>query len=171
MGSTTAELKRLNALRSDYVQVGQELKLPAAAAPAPAEAAHSPASPAPAAPASVKTPEGAVTHEVKPGETIGAIARKYHVRTQDLLVANNIGDPKKIRPGQVLVIPGGAASASPAVAPTTETPAGPAPAMTNASSSVPPPPPANPPVVDAGQKSQTDVPVIKVDDSSEAKTP
>jgi LysM repeat protein len=124
----------------------------------------------------VKTPEGAVTHEVKAGETIGAIARKYHVKAQDLLVANNIADPGKIRAGQVLVIPGGAASASvapssaakprPAVKPSPATPAGPAPATAGADTSATPPPD-----LDSGVKQQGDVPVIKVDDSSDTKTP
>jgi LysM repeat protein len=129
----------------------------------------------------VKTPEGAVTHEVKAGETIGAIARKYHVKTQDLLVANNIADPGKIRAGQVLVIPGGAASGaasasvapssaskpSPAVKPSSAKPAGPAPATAGADTSAVTPPPD----LDSGVKQQGDVPVIKVDDSSDTKTP
>ena len=186
VGSTTAELKQLNNLRSDYVQVGLELKLPAGSAPV-AEAVHNPPavemthSPS-AAPASVKTPEGAVTHEVKPGETVGAIARKYHVKTQDLLVANNIADPRKIRAGQVLVIPGGSASGattsvttsnpsatpSPAVRPTPGAPGGPAPATANSDTSAAP---ANATDLDAGAKTPADVPVIKVDDGSDTKTP
>ncbi len=188
IGSTSAELKRYNNLRSDYVQVGQELKLPSGPVPAPAAAPAAPAVPA-AAPASqpaeaasnraasVKTPEGAVTHEVKPGETVGAIAKKYHVKTQDLLVANNIGDPKKIRPGQVLVIPGGGAAetATAPVAPSLAAPAGPAPAAAASASSsetsVQPPPAAAGQDLDAGLKTQGEVPVIKADDAGATKAP
>jgi len=189
-GSTTAELKQLNDLKSDYVLVGQELKLPSGSAPAPEEAKVS--RPAPAAgtharpvkttegasasrAASVKTPDGAVTHEVKPGETVGAIAKKYHVRTQDLLVANNIADPRKIQSGQILVIPGGAATgtASPTVAPSIAAPAGPAPASGASASdtSAAPAQPANNQDLDTGLKPQGAVPVIKVDDAGETKTP
>ena len=125
--------------------------------------------------ASVKTPEGAVTHEVKPGETVGAIAKKYHVRTQDLLVANNIADPRKIQSGQILVIPGGAATgtASPTVAPSIAAPAGPAPASGASASdtSAAPAQPANNQDLDTGLKPQGAVPVIKVDDAGETKTP
>jgi N-acetylmuramoyl-L-alanine amidase len=175
-GSTTSELKRINNLRSDYVHVGQELKLPSGSGPLPAETAVSkPVTTAsqPAASgshaASVKTPEGAVTHEVKPGETLGVIARKYHVRTQDLLVANNIADPRKIRPGQSLVIPGGAATepAGPAVATSAAAPAGTAPATANSETSAPPPAQD----LDSGLKPQGEVPVIKADDAGETKAP
>ena len=125
--------------------------------------------------ASVKTPDGAVTHEVKPGETVGAIAKKYHVRTQDLLVANNIADPRKIQSGQILVIPGGAATgtASPTVAPSIAAPAGPAPASGASASdtSAAPAQPANNQDLDTGLKPQGAVPVIKVDDAGETKTP
>jgi LysM repeat protein len=172
-GSTTAELKRLNSLKSDYVQVGRELKLPAGSAPAAMEAKRNPPMAPPAGPASVKTPEGAQTYEVKPGETLGAIAHKFHVKTQDLLVANNIADPRKIRPGQNLVIPAGGASAATGavVKPSVAAPAAPAPATANATTSVAVPPPATPPVLDAGAKAPGEVPVIKVDDSSDTKTP
>lgn len=158
--------------------VGQELKLPSGPAPAPAETkASRPAPSASPRAASVKTPEGAVTHEVKPGETVGAIAKKYHVRTQDLLVANNIADPRKIQAGQILVIPGGAAgSASPAVAPSMAAPAGPAPAASTSGASTsdtstPLAQPANNQDLDSGLKPQGAVPVIKVDDTGETKTP
>jgi len=171
-GTTTAELKRLNSLRSDYVQVGRELKLPTGSVPAAMEPAHYAPS-APTGPASVKTPEGAQTYEVKPGETLGAIARKFHVKTQDLLVANNIADPRKIRPGQNLVIPAGgaAAAAGSAVKPSPAAPAASVPAVATTDTSGATPPSANPPELDTGPKTQADVPVIKVDDSSETKAP
>jgi len=172
MGTTSAEIKRANNLSSDYVQVGQELRLPgesAAAAAAPAGGSAPAASPA----APVKKAEGSVVHVVKPGETLGAIARKYQVKTQDLLVANNISDPRKIRAGQELVIPGytavGGAPGTGATAPAAPvaTPAGnapaasPAPATTSAAANVPPPDQD----LDAGLKPQENVPVIKIEDA------
>jgi LysM repeat protein len=173
-GTTTAELKRVNSLRSDYVQVGQELKLPVGSAPATGEAI---APPPPATPsvsaAPVKKPDGSVIHVVKPGETLGAIARKYQVKVSDLAVANNIADPKKIRPGQELVIPGftavgGAAPATaPAASPATMT----TPAITVPAAPTTPPAPPPDQDLDAGLKPQNNVPVIKVDDTGAAKTP
>jgi LysM repeat protein len=47
-----------------------------------------------------------VKHVVRPGETLGAIARKYQVKVGEIATANNISDPAKIRPGMELVIPG-----------------------------------------------------------------
>ena len=183
-GSTTAELKQINNLRSDYVQVGQELKLPSGSAPAAMEAAHNPPPAAPAGPSTVKTPEGAVTHEVKAGETVGVIARKYHVKTQDLLVANNIADPRKIRAGQILVIPGATASSAAVSASSPgfrrarpsavrrRRPARSLPLrLTEARRPCSPCAGEAPGISDSGMKPQADVPVIKVDDSPETKTP
>ena len=176
-GTTTAELKRVNDLKSDYVRVGQELKLPSGAAPAAGATVVSPSATALSASAApVKKPEGSVIHVVKAGETLGAIARKYQVKVSDLAVANNIADPKKIRPGQELVIPGftavgGTTPAAPATAPAASpsaaaTPAAPAPTPPT----TPPPPPPDQDL-DAGLKPQNNVPVIKVDDTGAAKTP
>jgi len=178
-GSTTAELKRLNGLRSDYVQVGRELKLPSGSAPVATVPAHMPSPATPAGSSSVKTPEGAQTYEVKPGETLGAIARKFHVKTQDLLVANNIADPRKIRPGQNLVIPAGGSSAPASAAakpgsvaaPANPVPASAAPTAATSPAAAAPTAAAAPAELDTGAKPSADVPVIKVDDAPEVKTP
>ena len=200
--TTQTELMKANHLTSSSVLGnGKKLIIPgkgAAADSAPAsteaargpsasvEPAHTPAAATPTGPTSVKVPAGAVTHEVKKGETVGGIAKKYHVKVSDLEVANNIADPGKIFAGQVLVIPGGtntsatrssaakpsaAAKPKPAVKPSPATPAGPAPVTANTATSAATPPPANAPDLDAGGKPQVEVPVIKVDDSSETKAP
>ncbi len=44
-------------------------------------------------------------HEVKRGETLAGIARAHGLSTEALLRANRGVDPKKLRPGQTLVIP------------------------------------------------------------------
>jgi LysM repeat protein len=71
-----------------------------------------------------------VKHIVKPGETLGAIARKYQVKMGEIATANNISDPAKIRPGMELIIPGwqtpaakGAKAGSKGAAKAAETPA------------------------------------------------
>jgi uncharacterized protein YcbK (DUF882 family) len=47
-----------------------------------------------------------VTHIVQRGHTIETIAHRYHVTEKAIIDANHLGDPKHLRPGQTLVIPG-----------------------------------------------------------------
>ncbi|MEB2312000.1 MAG: LysM peptidoglycan-binding domain-containing protein [Polyangiaceae bacterium] len=49
--------------------------------------------------------EGLRTHQVAPGQTLGAIAKRYHVSIAALCGANGIERRAPIRPGQKLVIP------------------------------------------------------------------
>lgn len=159
-----AELAAANNLKSSSVlHVGQKLIIPsksskgAAAAPAPT-----------AAPMAQDKPSGdTMKHVVKPGETLGAIARMYHIKAGEIAVANNITDPKKIQPGQELVIP--AKSGSERVAKGARTKVeGP-----GAAPSQPSQPPAAEQDLDAGLKpsSTTDVPAVKIDDGTTAPQP
>jgi LysM repeat protein len=148
-GTTTAALKELNALKSDTVRAGQELKLPAGAA------MHEVASaPADAALPAAKPSGDSVTYTVKPGETLSAIAKKFEVRSGDIAKENNITDPAKVRAGMTLVIPGWKApksakpAATAAAAPVSKVPA----------------PDQD---LDAGLKPATavEIPVIKIEDA------
>lgn len=56
-------------------------------------------------------------HVVQSGETLSAIAQRYNVSLSSLVDANAIVNPSAIQAGQTLVIPGGAASASPGYSP------------------------------------------------------
>jgi uncharacterized protein YcbK (DUF882 family) len=47
-----------------------------------------------------------VTHVVQRGHTIETIAHRYHVTVKAIVDANHLKDPKHLKPGQVLVIPG-----------------------------------------------------------------
>jgi LysM repeat protein len=158
-GLTKAELASANHLKTSAVlHVGQKLIIPskpaatpaASATAAPAAAPMAEQSPAPGAPTTEAT-----KHTVKSGETLGGIARKYGVRQGDIAVANNITDPRKIQPGQELIIPAHTTAASKSKG------AGSTPAKT------PDAAPADQDL-DAGLKpaSTTDVPVVKIDDSS-----
>lgn len=63
-------------------------------------------SPTPDAPHFVSTTEQAAqTYEVRPGDTLGAIAEALGVSVQDLIAANHLSDPDHLDVGQVLVIP------------------------------------------------------------------
>ncbi len=70
------------------------LVVPALARPGAAQAVHS--------------PQQAVAHVVRPGETLTTIARAYHVTVEAIARANNLVNPDRIYAGQTLVIPGGA---------------------------------------------------------------
>lgn len=107
--SSVAEIAAANNLRtSATVRVGQKLIIPATSVAGsstqvqPAESTPV-AAPAPATP---RASGEAVKHIVRPGETLGAIARKYQVKVGDIATANNISDPARIRPGMELTIPG-----------------------------------------------------------------
>lgn len=58
-----------------------------------------------------------LTHVVQKGEYLQSIAQRYGVSVADVLALNNISDPNKIYPGQVLKIPP-RSSKSPTPAPT-----------------------------------------------------
>lgn len=46
-----------------------------------------------------------IVHIVKPGDTVWELAiKRYHVHPEDILRQNNISDPRKIQPGDQLVI-------------------------------------------------------------------
>lgn len=57
--------------------------------------------------ASVKPSAAKGTHTIASGETLGGIAAKHHVTVGALKSANHISDERKLRVGQVLVIPSG----------------------------------------------------------------
>ncbi len=115
---TVSDLATANNLKAGAsVRLGQKLIIPgkamspgsAAARTADLSTAKAPLAAAAPAP---KGSADAVKHTVKPGETLGAIARKYQVKKNDIAVANNITDPAKIYPGMELIIPGWQAPAT-----------------------------------------------------------
>ena len=104
-GLDTAAVLAANGLASDAViRPGHVLALTPAAAPAP---------PAPAAPEAAPR-----THEVRPGDTVSAIARANGVSLDAVLSANGLTRASIIYPGDVLRIPADS-SAPAAVAPAT----------------------------------------------------
>lgn len=67
-----------------------------------------PAAPAqpPAAEPTVPAPAEIRSYTIAPGDTLGAIAARLGVGERALAAANGIRDPRRLRPGQVLEIPG-----------------------------------------------------------------
>lgn len=101
-GSTVSTVRSLNNIDGDTIFVGQTLTVPggaSAAGVAPETRAAAPV-------------EGA-RYTVQRGDTPGAIARRYGIAANTLMQANGITDPRKMRVGQELVIPGVAGGSAP----------------------------------------------------------
>jgi len=64
-------------------------------------------------PAAVLAQGGQTTHTVQAGENLSRIALKYGTTVQAIVQANNITNPNLIVVGQVLIIPGAVAAATP----------------------------------------------------------
>ena len=108
-GVSVTSIKSLNKLKNDKVTLGQELILPAGNNSAAALTASPGADTSTNPPSALKannTATSASKYVVKQGESLGQIAKKNGVKLSDLAAANNISDPKKIHPGQELIIPG-----------------------------------------------------------------
>lgn len=165
--TTAATLRSLNGLAGDNLRIGQVLQLPGNGATAARSPALPPPPPAPVASvAAAVAPAGPGVHTVAQGESAESIARRYKISVGELARANQLTDPRKIRIGQLLTIPGaGAASASrPAPSLVPEIAAQPEPAPIPAPDPVPtaPAPGAD---LDAGLPANMgDAPVIRVDE-------
>ena len=72
-----------------------------------ADASEGRASAAPASPSAKETPSDAdyVEYTVAKGDVVSRIAKRFGVKTADILKANNITDARKVRDGDVLKIP------------------------------------------------------------------
>lgn len=103
-GTSVVGLMAENDLASpDRIRVDQELSIPH-------RDGSTQATPAVASPAAASTPQAAVSrYIVSPGDTLGHIAQQLGVSSADLASANGLSDPNRIRVGQELSVPGGAA--------------------------------------------------------------
>jgi LysM repeat protein len=139
---TVAALKQANSLSNDALKVGQKLHIPAAS-PSTAVAGTTAAGNGSATPVGNTTTASASSSDWQPGpvtvngqqfhivdigESPAIIAKRYGVKTDDLMKANNISDAKHIFVGQKLMIPTGqtAPPAAAATAPASTTSATPA---------------------------------------------
>ncbi len=88
----------------DVLQPGQTLRIPADAADTP-----------------LPTPEplsGLINYPVEEGDTVESIAIRFNIPTTAILENNDISDPNKLVTGQVLIIPVGTITPTPALTPT-----------------------------------------------------
>lgn len=109
---SVAALKQANNLSGDSLKVGQKLHVPVATAKAATDAAANAVSAGIASTSSAAwqspgsyTENGQTIHVVDFNESPSTIAKRYGIKVDDLLKANNITDAKKVQYGQRLVIP------------------------------------------------------------------
>ncbi|BDD03316.1 LysM peptidoglycan-binding domain-containing protein [Aureibacter tunicatorum] len=93
------EIKKANPSTSDGLVVGEVLNIPFAIAKS------STKSEAKTVTASLEISGNALTHEVKAGETLFSISRKYSVPVAKLVQANGLEDNPNIKVGQKLNVP------------------------------------------------------------------
>ncbi|MDR1818491.1 MAG: LysM peptidoglycan-binding domain-containing protein [Puniceicoccales bacterium] len=153
-------IRRANNLPNDKIKPGQKLLIPGKSAPAGADENPPPPKHAqPAAKPAGDTPPPAaagagetVIHVVKRGDTLGGIAKRYHVTRASIRTANNLrGDNVVI--GKKLKIPGAAArpaAGTPPPAKPDATGGAAAPAAPAGEKQTPPPPPPPAPVTGIG---------------------
>ncbi len=167
---SVSELAAANNLKSNaIVKPGQKLIIPGKS-PAPIGSTMS--APAAIPTTTGSTPKitsdagktGALHHTVKTGDTLGSIAIKYGVKERDLAIANNITDPKKLQLGKDLVIPGwdSASAKAPKSGKSANSSRPPADSVLQATPSESSVPVIVPQITPS---SQTDVPVIRVDET------
>lgn len=113
-GTTVQALMNANGIRNaNFIYVGQRLTIPGASS---GSGVTSPPAAAPASPA-----PGA--YIVRRGDTLAAIAARFHTTVASLMRANNIANPNIIYVGQRLNIAGGSAGGSGAGGGSTPNPA------------------------------------------------
>lgn len=93
--SVSALVKANGIKNANLIYTGEQLKIPGAAA------ATKPAA-----------PKGNATYTVKAGDTLSAIAARYHSSVSAIARANGIANPNLIRVGQKLTIPGAGGTGS-----------------------------------------------------------
>lgn len=152
--TTLRALRALNGLSGDNLRIGQILQVPGKETsgmsgpvlPPPPAAPLAVVSAAPAA-------SGPGVHTVSQGESAESIARRYKITVGELARANQLTDPRKIRIGQLLTIPGAGAAAASKPAPSLVPELAPAPAL-----------PISGPAVESTEPEAADAPVIQVDE-------
>lgn len=105
-GVTVQAIVQANGLANpNLIFAGQRLIIPVGGAPQPTPGQPPPPTQAP--------PPQQSTYVVRPGDTLGSIARRFGVTVQALAQANNIANPNLIFVGQTLIIPGGTGQPQP----------------------------------------------------------
>ncbi len=102
--TSVAALREANDLNGDHLAIGQRLRLPRANGASPADSPWADRYQEMARLQQRLLPTRRFQHQVRPGESLWVIARRYSVSVADLQRWNNLGQSNMIRPGQRLVI-------------------------------------------------------------------
>ncbi|TVS11258.1 MAG: LysM peptidoglycan-binding domain-containing protein [Wenzhouxiangella sp.] len=102
--TSVSALREANNLNGDHLTIGQRLQLPRANNAAPADSPWADRYQEMARLQQRLLPTRRFQHQVRPGESLWVIARRYSVSVADLQRWNNLGQNSMIRPGQRLVI-------------------------------------------------------------------
>ncbi len=111
-GVTVNQLMAANSLATPTIHPGQTLRLPGSASPiaAPLESAPArrtaSAGPVGNSSSSVPAEDWRGTYQVQAGDSLYRIARQHDVRVADLQRANGITNPRQLKPGTTLHVPG-----------------------------------------------------------------
>jgi LysM repeat protein len=118
-GVTAAALAKANGIDGTMIRIGQKLKIPeVAGAGTEAKPMAAPAQAVVAA-AAQQASNPAGTYTVAAGDTLAKIAKKFGTKAETLAKLNSISDPRKLKIGQKLQVPGEASAKAeaPATAP------------------------------------------------------
>lgn len=99
-GTTVAKLKQLNQLKSDQLKVGQRLTVSQAGADDSNQSLSASASSRKQPPKSI-----AVSYQVKSGDSLWLIGKKFKVEGSELAAYNKLAVNSSLKPGQTLKIP------------------------------------------------------------------
>ncbi len=110
-GVTAAALAKANGIDGTMIRIGQKLKIPEVAG-AGTEAKPVASAPAQAvvAAAAQQASSPAGTYTVAAGDTLAKIAKKFGTKAETLAKLNSISDPRKLKIGQKLQVPGEASA-------------------------------------------------------------
>lgn len=112
-GVALSELMAVNGLSGPVIRPGQRLHLPAGTSAAASSRSSEPTTVAESLPSSTAPSDWAGTHTVAPGDSLYKLARQYNVKSAELQRVNGITDPRRIRPGTVLKVPGEGSGSDP----------------------------------------------------------
>ena len=125
-GVTSAALAKANGVQGTMIKIGQKLKIPeVAGASTEAKPAVSAPAQAVAKAAAKQESSPAGTYTVAAGDTLAKIAKKFGTKAETLAKLNSISDPKKLKIGMKIQVPGEASAKAeaPAAAPAAPAPA------------------------------------------------
>ncbi len=123
-GVTAAALAKANGVQGTMIKLGQKLKIPESAGAGTVAVAASTPAKAVAAAAAKQDSSPAGTYTVAAGDTLAKIAKKFGTKADTLAKLNSINDPKKLKIGMKLQVPGEASAKAESPA-STQAPSGP----------------------------------------------